>query len=504
MSNLQLSPQEQQAEAARILLDRRKARRTLIDFTQYTFPQYVADPFHIVIGEMLDAMVAGSIKRGMIFAPPQHGKSEKASVRFPAKWLGERSDDPVIIASYAANLAHNKSRQVRDIIESREYRALYGDLSPLDAPVSTRDDQRAVDEWKLAFPHRGGLRAAGVGGGLSGHPAALAIIDDPFADWAEAQSPTIRRKVMEWYQSVLRVRVWEHGAILIIMTRWHEEDLAGQLLKGQAHKWEVLRFPAIAESQEDRDKNNEYIGLPIGLPDPLGRKEGEPLAPNRFSKEALLEIKEDVGSMVWAAEYNQVPRPLEGNRFKRHWFKKVRAVPMGSQFTRYWDKAGTEGGGAFTAGVLLGRHEGFTYIVDVVRGQWSAYEREKTIKDTAEQDRERYGYVKNFVEQEPGSGGKESAESTIRNLAGFPIEKDPVSGNKDVRLEPFAAQAEAGNVFLVDGDWNHAWIEEMVAIPNGTYRDQSDATAGAFNKATATQKREYKKVVSKIDVRGRG
>jgi predicted phage terminase large subunit-like protein len=504
MSSLLLSPQEVEAEAASILLERREARRTTIGFTQYTFPQYVADPFHVVIGEMLDAIIAGEVKRGMIFAPPQHGKSELASVRFPARYLGENPDDPVIIASYGANLAHSKSRQVRDIIESREYRSIYGDLSPRDVPVKTRDDQRAVDEWKLASPHRGGLRAAGVGGGLSGHPAALAIIDDPFADWAEAQSPTIRRKVMEWYQSVLRVRVWERGAILIIMTRWHEDDLAGQLLKGQAHKWEVLRLPAIAESQEDRDKNNDYIGLPTGLPDPLGREAGEPLAPNRFSKDALEEIEEDVGSMVWAAEYGQVPRPLEGNRFKRHWFKKVGAVPMNAQFVRYWDKAGTEGAGAFTAGVLLARHEGFTYIVDVIRGQWAAHEREATIKETAEQDRERFGYVKNFVEQEPGSGGKESAESTIRNLAGFPIEKDPVSGNKDVRLEPFAAQAGAGNVFLVEGKWNHDYIEEMVAIPNSKYRDQSDATSGAFNKAAEVEKREYKKVISRVNVRGRG
>jgi predicted phage terminase large subunit-like protein len=503
MSNLQLSPQEQQAEAARILLDRRKARRTLIDFTQYTFPQYVADPFHIVIGEMLDAMVKGEVKRGMIFAPPQHGKSELASVRFPAKWLGERSDEPIILSSYAANLAHDKSWQIREIIESREYKALYGELSPLDEPVKTHDDRRAVDEWKLAAPHRGGIRAAGVGGGLSGHPAALAIIDDPFKDWAEAQSPTIRRKVMEWYQSVLRVRVWELGAILIIMTRWHEQDLAGQLLKGQAHKWEVLRFPAIAESQDERDKNNEYIGLPTGLPDPLGRKEGEPLAPNRFSKEALTEIKEDVGTMVWSAEYGQVPRPLEGNRFKRAWFEILGDFPRAAKLVRYWDKGGTAGGGAFTAGVLIARHDGFTYIVDVVRGQWSSYEREETIKQTAELDRGRFGYVKNYIEQEPGSGGKESAESTIRNLAGFAIERDLPSGDKDVRLEPFAAQAEARNVFLIRGAWNHDWVEEMAAIPNGTYRDQADATAGAFNKLATEQKREYKKVYSKFE-RGKG
>lgn len=497
MLNLQPSQQVLQQAAASELLARRNARRDLISFTGYTFPQYVADPVHVKMGEFLDEVIAGNILRGMIFAPPQHGKSELASVRYPAKRLGDNPDEPGIIASYAANLAYSKSRQVRDLIESREYRALYGDLSPVDIPVDTRDDQRAVDQWGLAKPHRGGLRAAGVKGGLSGHPAKWAVIDDPFADWEEASSPTIRAKVIDWYKSVLRVRIWEGGSILLIMTRWNDADLAGWILKGQAHKWEVLRLPAIAETQEERDKNNLYLGLPINVPDPLGRKSGEALAPRRFSREALLDIKEDVGSMVWAAEYQGVPRPLEGSRFKRVWFSKFTdVVPKEARRVRYWDKAGTEDGGAFSAGVLVAKHDGFTYIEDVVRGQWSAYEREKIIKQTAETDKSRHGSVTIYVEQEPGSGGKESAENTIRNLSGFIVYADRPSGSKDVRLEPFAAQAEAGNVILVRGRWNHDWIEEIVAIPNGEYRDQSDATAGAFN-MNKDNERKYQRVVAR-------
>lgn len=482
MQNLQLSQPILQAEAAAKLLARRKARRYLINFTEFTFPTYEPDPFHYEVAGFLDEVIAGNIKRGMIFAPPQHGKSELASVRLPAKWLGDHPDLPVIISSYGADLAYSKSDQVRGVIESSEYRELYGDLSPLDVPVETRRDKRAVQEWRLTPPYRGGLRAAGVGGGLSGHPGALAVIDDPFKDWAEAQSKTIRRKVYEWYQSVLRVRMWEDGAILIIMTRWNEEDLAGKILKRQAHKWEVLRLPAIAETQQERDENNKYLGLPIHEDDPLGRKSGEPLAPKRFSLGALKELKDDVGSLVWAAEYQGVPRAPEGNRFKRAWFKTVGAAPRDAKRVRYWDKGGTQDGGAFTAGVLMAFHEGFTYVEHVVRGQWSAYEREKTIRQRAELDRERFGDVDIYVEQEPGSGGKESAENTIRNLAGFNIYADRPTGNKDTRLEPYAAQAEAGNVWLVKGSWNEDYIEEMVSIPNGEYRDQSDASSGAFNK----------------------
>jgi predicted phage terminase large subunit-like protein len=318
----------------------------------------------------------------------------------------------------------------------------------------------------------------------------LGIIDDPFANWMEAQSPTVCANRWEWYQSVFRTRIWEGGAIVIIMTRWSQNDTAGKLLQAQADKWHVLRLPALAETQTVRDTNDVYLGLPPGRPDPLGRLPGEALAPRRFSRETLLDIKQDVGSLVWAAEYDGVPRAAEGNRIKRDWLKLVEASTVKAERIRYWDKAGTEDGGAYTSGVLIARtEEGIYFVEDVVRGQWSAYQRETVIRQTAELDRQRHGAgVKIWIEQEPGSGGKESAEATIRNLAGFAVYAERPTGDKDVRLEPFAAQAEAGNVSLLRGVWNYDYIEELVTIPNSAYRDQADATAGAFNKLA--QRRE--------------
>ncbi len=266
-------------------------------------------------------------------------------------------------------------------------------------------------------------------------------------------------------------------------TRWHEDDLAGRILKDQGDKWVVLRLPAMAESQEERDRNDAYLGLPTGQVDPLGREPNEPLSPQRFSKEALEELRNDVGSLGWAAEYQGVPRPLEGNRFKRSWFPIMDAAPSASRRVRYWDKAATQDGGSFTVGLLMTIHEDIAYIEDVVRGQWSSAERDKIMLQTAQLDNMKYKRrVKTYIEQEPGSGGKDSAQATIKLLKGYSIERDLPTGDKDVRLEPFASQAEAGNVCLVRGEWNHAFIEEMVAIPNGAYRDQGDATAGAFNK----------------------
>lgn len=479
-------PALSRVEAARELQARRNARAKVIDFTTYTFPQYVVDPVHNLIASELDKVIAGETKRLMIFAPPQHGKSELTSVRLAGKWMGDRPDDPVAIVSYGADLAQAKSRQVRDLVESDEYRALYGDRGTQAVePVQTRDDSRAVNHWGLAYPYRGSLWAGGVGGPITGHGFMLGVIDDPFENWAAAQSLTIRNKVWEWWQGTFRTRIWENGAIVLIMTRWHEDDLAGRILKAQPGMWKVLRLPAIAETQEERDNNNKFLNFPTGEPDPLGRKAGEALAPSRFSREALLEIMVDVGSRVWAAEYQGVPRPADGDRFKREWFEiAVGQAPKAAARVRYWDKAGTEGAGAFTAGVLIAHWKGVFYVEDVVRGQWSAGERETIIKQTAQLDAQKYGRtgVTIWVEQEPGSGGKESAENTIRNLAGFKVYKEPVTGSKDVRMQPFEAQCEALNVKLVRGPWNHNFIEELIAIPGGTYRDQADAAAGAFNK----------------------
>jgi predicted phage terminase large subunit-like protein len=327
----------------------------------------------------------------------------------------------------------------------------------------------------------------GIGGALTGFPAKWAVIDDPVKNLAEARSEVKRQEFKDWYRSVLRTRIQQGGAIVIIMTRWDEDDAAGWLLREQPGEWTVLRYPALAETQQDRDTNNKLLGLPEGLPDLLGRASGEALAPHRFSREALLATQNDVGSTIWAGLYDGMPRKADGNVFKRHWFPIVDPAPRKGKRMRYWDKAGTEGGdGAATAGLLmLECEDGLTYIEDVVRGWYSAFEREKVIKQTAELDALRYGAksaVKIYVEQEPGSGGKESADATVKNLKGFVIKTDRPTGDKDTRLEPFAAQAEAGNVRLVRGVWNEDYIEEMIAIPNGKRRDQGDASSGAFNR----------------------
>lgn len=193
---------------------------------------------------------------------------------------------------------------------------------------------------------------------------------------------------------------------------------------------------------------------------------------------------------------------LEGLMFFRDWFYLVDVRPVDAMRVRYWDKAGTEGGGAYSVGLLMSRtKEGIYTIEDIVRGQWSALERERIMLETAEQDAEDHGnQVLIYFEQEPGSGGKESAQATIRKLARFPVYRDIVSGKakrmsdgqslpgeaKIVRAQPFAAQAEAGNVRLIRAGWNHAYFEEVMAFPEYQFADQVDASSGAFNKLSGS------------------
>lgn len=484
MKSLNVSPQD----AAQELLRRRNARKSLLDFTQYTYPQYQADPVHHLIASYLDRVVAGEIKRLMVFAPPQHGKSELTSVRLPAYWLGRRPNDPIIVTSYGAELAEGKSRQARDIVESAEYRALFGDLRAGEIEsVQVRPDSRAVQRWQLMPPHRGRMLAVGVGGPVTGHGALLGIIDDPHANWEEAQSETLRNRVWEWFRGTFRTRIWEGGAIVLIMTRWHEDDLAGKLLKAQPGAWTVLRLPALAESQEERDENNRHMGLAPGESDPLDREAGAALSPQRFSATELQSIRRDVGSVVFASEYQGGPRASEGNLIKRTMLRIVHHAPPATAWrVRYWDKAvSTKKGAKFSAGVRLAiTLDGRVFVEDVVRGQWSTKDRREIMVQTAELDAQAFNNsVFIFIEQEPGSSGVDSVQDEIRLLARFPVFADKATGDKDVRLMPFIAQAEALNVMLLAGAWNQAYIDEMVVVPNGTYRDQVDATAGAYNRA---------------------
>ena len=269
------------AELAR----RELARRHFLPFCRYLWPGFEVRPYRALIASALEGALDRRWTRLMIFTPPQYGKSQLVSRYFPAWWLGRLPDQNVIQTSYAASLAFGFSRVARGLVRSAEYSALFGPRSIIQMPdqevpsyyaqaaerkpnaratlpVELAKDSQSVEEWRLQH-HRGGLAAAGVGGGITGKSAYLANIDDPIKDATWAASEVVRDAQQEWYQSALYTRLAPNGVVVLCMTRWHEADLAGWLLQAQADggdPWTVLRLPALAETVAERkdwlDRNN--------------------------------------------------------------------------------------------------------------------------------------------------------------------------------------------------------------------------------------------------------
>lgn len=423
------------------------------------------------IDDVLAAISRGECKRAIFMVPPRHGKSQKITVRFPVFWLEQQPDQRVIIAAYNQILANKFSRQARRIAAS---------LGPSRLALSP--DRTAVDDWETF--EGGGVRAVGVGGGVTGQGANLIIIDDPVKNREEADSETYREKVWDWYTDDLYTRLEPHAALILIQTRWHADDLAGRiLLSEEADSFTVIRFPGLAETQAERDEAHRRLHMPIGIPDPLGREPGQALCPERYDEIELARIRKTVGG--FNALYQQDPKPDEGGMFPRTGFSLTDScAPFHARRVRYWDKAGTEGGGCYTCGVLMAFTDaGVPIIEDVKREQFAAGEREKLILATAEEDARRWGNtVHIWIEQEPGSGGKESAENTFNRLARFPRHLDKVSGDKEVRALPLATHVQNLGILLVRAPWNFEFIQELTGFPNARFKDQVDAAAGAYNK----------------------
>lgn len=276
------------------------ARRELIYFTKHTYPGYLANWHHIEYAKKLDAFMRGKIKNLMVFMPPQHGKSELCSRRMPAKLLGNNPDIRVAIISYNHVFASKFNRDIQRIIDAEQYRLLFPDTTLSESNIRTVAGNylRNADEFEIVG-HRGSLVSVGIGGGLTGRPVDILIIDDPYKSQKEAWSPTIRRSVQEWYDTVALTRLHNNSQQLITLTRWHEDDLAGHILKNEKDDWDVVIFPAIKE------------GKPLSY-DP--RKPGEALWPEVHSRKRMEAVKKR-NSFVFQAMYQQDPKPAEGLLF---------------------------------------------------------------------------------------------------------------------------------------------------------------------------------------------
>lgn len=405
-------------------------------------------------------MALGELKRVLIQLPPRHSKSELVSRLFTAYYLRRNPSHFVGINSYSAELAYTLSRASRENF--------------IECGGEVKEDVAAVKHWETT--QGGGLWAAGVGGSITGKGFHLGLIDDPLKNAEEAASALIREKHKEWYSSTFYTRQEPDAAIVIIQTRWNEDDLTGWLLSEelegeQPENWHVVCMPGIAE---------ELQAFPDTCTvEPDIRSTGEALCPERYDEAKLSKIAARIGEYHFGALYQQRPTAKQGLFFHVDKIAMVDAAPAIGRQARGWDKAATAGGGDFTAGVkMLKGDDGLFYITDVVRGQWDTATRDRTIRQTAELDTRT---CKHIGEQEPGSGGKESAENFIRLLAGFPVTTEPATNAKAVRADPFSSQLNAGNVRIVKGNWNKRFIEELRSFPHGGHDDQVDACSLAFN-----------------------
>lgn len=428
----------------------------------------------------------GRIRRLIITMPPRHGKSQLCSRFFPAWFLGMWPDKRIILTGYGTEFATEWGRESRNVLD------MLGTITFVD--ISVRGDSYAAHRWGLAG-HEGGLIAAGIGGGITGRGADILVIDDPIKSMEEAESEKERRRVWMWWQSTSGTRLTADGAVVLIMTRWHENDLAGMMLATNDdpetppdERWTLVHLPAIAEPPPKTKVDPETWR------DPIGRKVGQALWPQHYSRKNLLAIKHRVGPIVWNGLYQGRPSAPEGSMFKVENWRYAKGVPHGSRFRLRFDLASTEKTATndpdYTAGVLMARDDetGRTFVVEVRRFQGSDLQTEKFVRDFAEWcwRAVRQGGVQELpirIEQEPGGSGKALAQHYVRKvLQGFAAEKRPSERDKTARARPFSAQQEAGNVYLVEAAWNDDFVEEHRVFPNdGTHDDQVDAASLAYS-----------------------
>lgn len=411
-----------------------------------------------------EALYQGEVRDLIVNIPPRFSKSLLAGVFLPAWVWTQEPSARFLFSSYAQTLSTRDSVKCRRLIESPWYRERWGDRFKL-----TSDQNQKT---RFENDQTGYRIATSVGGAATGEGGDFIVVDDPHSA-LQALSETERETAITWWDETMSTRANDPRTVrrLVVMQRLHENDLSGHLLgKG---RWEHLMLPMRFEA-------DRRCSTSIGFSDPR-TEEGQLLDPERFPEAETEKLETALGEYGAAGQLQQRPAPRKGGQFKPDLIEIVDALPETPlNVVRYWDKAGTAGGsGAETAGVKLGWLPKLKkyVILDCVHGRWSAEQRERTIRQTAEIDGRE---VRIGLEQEPGSGGKESAESSVRNLAGFLVFTERPTGEKPVRAEPFSIQVEAGNVAMLRGDWNAPMLSQMRMFPAGVI-DMVDAGAGAFN-----------------------
>jgi predicted phage terminase large subunit-like protein len=433
------------------------------------------DGWHIrAICDHLEAVTAGTISNLLINIPPGCCKSLLVCVFWPAWVWTFKPSARWMFTSYAQDLSTRDSLRTRNIVESQWYEERWGSIVQLvgDQNQKTRFDTSATG-WRIA---------TSVGGRGTGEHPDFIVGDDPH-NVRQSESEAERQAAIDYWDGTIATRGRARGSRrVVIMQRLHQVDLSGHLLAkgGYEHLCLPMRFEV-----------GRMKATKIGFEDPR-TEPGELLFPQIFNEQSVDEMERGLGPIRAAGQMQQNPVPAEGAMFNRAWFKPIGAIPAGCSFVRYWDKAGAlPGKGDYTAGALVAKAPtGQFYIVDMVRVQFRASDRNNLIKQVAAMDEAVYGRVPIWIEQPPGLA-KESTDTIVRELAGHNVKPDPVRKDKIERAEPLQSQCQAGNVFMLIKPWNTDMLDELSVFPFGSHDDQVDALSGAFNKLATPAKSFY-------------
>lgn len=397
--------------------------------------------------ERLERLAKGEGKRKLaLFLPPGSAKSTYASVLFPPWYLASASGNSIIAASHTQELAERWGRKVRNLIQEHGPVLGYGVAA----------DNSAAGRWETSAG--GEYFAAGVGGGIAGRRADLAIIDDPIRSREDADSQTIRDKQWDWYKFDLVTRLKPNAAMVLIQTRWHEDDLAGRILKEEGNEWEVVSLPMEAAGG-----------------DPLGRKHGEPLWPEWYSQDMRDTAKRD--ARLWSALYQQQPTPDSGDYFRAEWFRTVERLPPLETMHIYGgsDYAVTSSGGDYTVHAVLGIDpDNRLYLLDIWRKQAASDEWVEAFCDLVRKWKP-LGWAEEQGQIRAGVGPFLERRMRERN-AYVHREQFPTRGDKATRAQSIRGRMALDGLYIEQGaPWRAELISECLRFPAGVHDDQVDA-----------------------------
>lgn len=448
-----------------------KARRSLLEFTKYTFPKYEVNWHHKALAKQLDRILSHDLTRLMVFMPPRYGKTELASRRFPAYVLGKNPDAKVIACSYAASLAHDINRDVQRIIDSKPYQELFPNtrLFGKNVRTSTHNTYLRNNDIFEIVGHRGFYKAAGVQGGITGKGYDIGIIDDPIKNAEQAFSPTYREKVWEWYTTTFHSRKEKGAAIILIMTRWHEDDLAGRLLSQDddsefAEDWKVIQFKAIKERPP-----SETPGDP--------RKEGTPLWPSKFTLDDVKKDRKLMGSRKFNALHQQKPhKKKEGALWNYDVIQRAVTHPDLVRIVVAVDPPISKGAESAEAGIIVAGvdAQGYGYVLEDASGKYSPggwAKKTASLYDKWSADR---------IVAETNQGG-DMVEHTVRSVDPMVAYRGiKATRGKRLRAEPIAAQYEQHKVMHVGNKFQR--LEEQMCTwePGSKSPDRIDALVYAL------------------------